>query len=442
MKAVPKKILHFFTIEFSECDHLNYSADDMRRIRMVNTISLIGAVNVVFYAVFFAFLNTALCLNAMPYFILETGLTFGVILINKQRHFTLAKTSIALLFPVFLAINTQVVFGKDTNTEIFILMFSLIPLFLWSFKEKIYLILITIFNLIIYIFIEFVPSITEPKVPIPIEYIEVIKNTHFFAVFLGIAFAIAVFQKFSSEKEEQLLKQAIEIKKSQEHRDLIYSIIAHDLRSPFNGLMGLSDILIKQYDDFDDEKKRNLLEAINTSSSTLNSLLENLLDWSKMQSGNMNINFENLNLKLHVAEVNYLLDNILKCKGLNPLIDIDDTLVVFADANMISTVIRNILTNAIKFTPEGGLLKINAKPYNGIIEICISDSGVGIPHSKIAELLSNNSRYSRLGTNNEKGSGLGLKICRDFVEANGGRMWIESQENKGSSFYFTLNAGV
>jgi len=440
MKNIISILSRFFQIELSENEINTLSSGEIRRIKMVNTISLIGILNLSFYGILYCFIDASTYFVAIAFYFSCAILTFGILLLNKQRLFNLAKILLILIFPLYLAINSTLLFGKAANSQVYILLFALIPLFVYSFKQKSYLIGFIGLNLIIYCSIEFFPAFTEPIYKLPSNYTEFLRSLNVFIAFMGAFIAILFFKKFSNQIEEQLIKQSVELKKSQEHRDLVYSIIAHDLRSPFSGLMGISELLVTKFDALDKEKTKNYLVAMNQSATNLNNLLVNLLDWSKMQSGNLKTNFQPFRLKQPIDEVIYLLNDLTEGKRLTIFNEIDSESIVVADLYMVSTIARNLLTNAIKFTPQGGSIALKSKWMGNFIEISIADSGIGIPENIIGSLFSSHSNYNVTGTNNEKGSGLGLKICNDFVTAHGGKIWVESEANKGSCFYFTLPA--
>gem|GEM_PF-3596512 len=438
MKKIISKLSKLFQIELSESEINSLPSDEIRRIKMVNTISLIGILSLSFYGILYCFIDASTYFVAISFYFTSAILTFGILQLNKQRHFNLAKTLLILIFPLYIAIDSTLFFGKVANSQVYILLFALIPLFVYSYKQKSYLIGFIGLNLIIYCSIEFFPTFTEPIYKLPSNYTDFFRSMNVFIAFMGAFIAILFFKKFSNQIEEQLIKQSDELKKSQVHRDLVYSIIAHDLRSPFNGLMGISELLVSKIDSLEKEKTKNYLVAMNNSANNLNSLLVNLLDWTKMQSGNLKTNFQPFQLKETIDEVIILLNDLMEGKKLKLTNEIIAESIVFADLYMVSTIARNLLTNAIKFTSQGGTIVLKSKVTGSFIEISVADSGIGIPENIIDNLFNSNSNYNANGTNNEKGSGLGLKICSDFVIAHGGNIWVESQANEGSCFYFTL----
>ena len=218
-------------------------------------------------------------------------------------------------------------------------------------------------------------------------------------------------------------------------KDKLFSIIAHDLRSPFSSILGFSELLIKNTDP---EKTKQFSELIHLSAKSAFELLETLLTWARLQSGNITSQPEQLQLFPIVDGIMDLLRNQAELKSISIINAIDHGVSIFADANMINTVIRNLLTNAIKYTGKNGEVSISGKRMHDIIEITVSDNGIGISQENLDKLFKIEHKVSSPGTNNEQGTGLGLILCKEFIEQNGGKIWVESELGKGSRFRFTL----
>ena len=205
-------------------------------------------------------------------------------------------------------------------------------------------------------------------------------------------------------------------------KDKFFSIIAHDLISPFNIILGFSNTLKKEGRDLDIDSILKYAEVINTSAQNTYRLLENLLDWARMQQGG--ITFEpgaclfNGLLKPEMENLKYTADQ----KNITLRNDTKEEIIITADEKMISTVLRNLISNAIKFTPNGGTIHIDAIRMTGQVEISISDTGIGMTPETIENLFRIETSFTTRGTGNEKGSGLGLLLCKEFVEKHGGRI--------------------
>jgi PAS domain S-box-containing protein len=233
-------------------------------------------------------------------------------------------------------------------------------------------------------------------------------------------------------KNEQLLKLNAE-------KDKFFSIIAHDLRGPFSGFLGLTQILAEGLHSLTIDQIQVFSVEMNNSASKLYHLLENLLHWSRMQQGLVPFVPKEMELS---SIVNVCIDIVLesaKNKGIEITSDIPNKTEVFADENMLQTIIRNLVSNAVKFTPKGGFIKISAKATGDKdIEISINDTGIGMDQTLVDNLFRLDVQTSRKGTEGEPSTGLGLLLCLEFIEKQGGKIRVESTEGVGSTFYFTV----
>ena len=241
-------------------------------------------------------------------------------------------------------------------------------------------------------------------------------------------------------KDEILKHKATtnELKASNKTKDKFLSIIAHDIINPLGVIVGFSDLLVDNENDFDEDDKSSFIKTINITSKGLTSLISNLLQWSRIQNKSIDPKSKVIPLKNTVIKSVSLFKGNIKEKELNLVLNIDDATSVFADANMLSTILRNLLSNAIKFTPSKGQIKIESKQIKDGVQIKISDNGVGIPKENLDKLFNPDETISTKGTNNESGTGLGLALVYEFVNINGGKIWVTSKLKKGTSFYFTL----
>jgi len=221
-------------------------------------------------------------------------------------------------------------------------------------------------------------------------------------------------------------------------KDKLFSIIGHDLKGPLNNILGFSELIDQGYDSFSSEDIRKYNKLIFESSQTLAKLLDNLLTWSRSQRNKIEVKKETFPVFAVVQNSLNLLENNALKKNVSVKNKVPQELVVYADSEMISTVIRNLLSNAIKFTkPEGEIIATAQRNEKETI-IEISDNGVGISPDKINNLFEPDQSLNSLGTEGEKGTGLGLIICKDFLEKNNGKIWAESELGKGSTFKISL----
>lgn len=248
-------------------------------------------------------------------------------------------------------------------------------------------------------------------------------------------------EKIVEERTSELVGANIELKELNNTKNKLFSIIAHDLKNPINVLIGFSDLLKNSFQKIEDDRKLKYIERIADSSNNIYHQLEQLLNWAMVQSNNLNHNPKNSDISIIITDVLALISNMAVDKGIEISTTIDLSHMAYADTEMIATVIRNLTTNALKFTPKGGKVTISAREIENMIEVSISDSGVGITTEQCAKLFAVNENKSTHGTNNEKGTGLGLVICKEFVVKNGGTISVKSQQGEGSCFTFTVPAG-
>ncbi len=247
---------------------------------------------------------------------------------------------------------------------------------------------------------------------------------------------MAVFIDISELKEiEANLKESeAKLSKTNKEKDKFFTIIAHDLKSPFNGMLGLLEILATEYNDYEDEQRLKMIKSSYKAAQKAFSLLSDLLEWARLQNNQIEIKSETVNLFNIVNEIIEMNMNNALAKGISINNDIASNVQVDLNLNSIRTVVRNIFINAIKFTQDGGRIKFNLKQMNDAIELSIKDTGVGMSNETIGKLFKLDENVTMPGTNNEKGTGLGLLICNEIVVRNNWEMDVESQLGKGSTF--------
>lgn len=238
--------------------------------------------------------------------------------------------------------------------------------------------------------------------------------------------------------EFQLQKYAEELQEMNATKDKFLSIIAHDLKTPFNSILGLSEILKSEFKNLDSESIEQYISLIYSTSKNTYRLLENLLDWARMQQGKMPFNPRPLILRELVADIFEILNDGALKKQISLVNDIDEKIIIHADINMIKTVIRNLISNSIKFTHLNGRIEVSAIVKDKFIQVSVNDNGTGIPKADINKLFRIETSYSRHGTENEAGNGLGLILCEEFISKHEGKIWVESEVGIGSEFKFLL----
>ena len=220
-------------------------------------------------------------------------------------------------------------------------------------------------------------------------------------------------------------------------KDKLFSIIAHDLKNPINNLLGFSKLMIDRYDTLDDSKLKNMLSIIYSSGKNIFDLMMNLLQWARNQLGNITVIPEKINLFDMVTCMKDVVENMLTMKNIVLNIEIPPELEITTDKNILDTILRNLITNSIKYT-ENGSITISAKINNSKVDINIKDTGIGMSPEQIVKIFLLDPKKSVPGTQGEKGTGLGLIICKDFLDKLNSELYIESEEGKGSTFTFSL----
>jgi len=232
--------------------------------------------------------------------------------------------------------------------------------------------------------------------------------------------------------------QARELSQANALKDKMFSVISHDLRSPVSSIKLALDFISKGLVKPTDELFNVTINDLVKTTDEAYILLENLLGWAKSQSNILNVFPESLDLKPLASNIAGLLKLTSENKKIRIENNIPEGITVFADIQMIQSVLRNLLSNALKFTPENGSVEMSAVEMNTEVKVSIKDSGVGISESNLKRIFDQDQPLKTTGTNKESGSGLGLILCKDFVENTGGRIWVESEEGKGSTFIFTI----
>lgn len=294
----------------------------------------------------------------------------------------------------------------------------------------------------------------NPKLKdVPVIFISALNDTNDIVKALNSGGVDYITKPFQAEEVKarvathlQLYRQKIELQEQSSklqqlniEKDKFFSIIAHDLRGPIGGLMSLSELMADETEEFTPEEKKEMMLALNRSSVSVFSLLENLLEWARMQQGLISFHPEPIKLLPIIYESIIIVQEITKSKGIEIINESSATLEVHADKNMLQAILRNLVSNAIKFTPRGGKITVSASVTgNDAVEISVKDSGIGMSPAIRDNLFRLDVETNRKGTEDEPSSGLGLILVKEFVEKHGGKIRIESTEGQGSNFKFTI----
>lgn len=233
------------------------------------------------------------------------------------------------------------------------------------------------------------------------------------------------------EKNEELM--ALNLQK-----DRLFSIISHDLRSPFNAFLGITGIMADNNNNYTSDDFRRLAGMLNKSARNFYQLLENLLQWSQLKQNKLVLNTRELILYEIASHCIETLQDVFSAKQITIINNIPRKITVLADEVMLKSIFMNLLTNALKFTRRNGQIILNTRSHKNEIEISVRDTGIGMSEELREKIFQNDVVLARPGTEGEPSTGLGLVICKEFIEKNRGHLWVESQENKGTTFYFTL----
>jgi signal transduction histidine kinase len=241
-----------------------------------------------------------------------------------------------------------------------------------------------------------------------------------------------------ADKHWQISRSEKQLKETNATKDKFFSIIAHDLKNPLGAFRDITGLLVNEYDDFTTEDRVEFIVLMNQSAKQLFELLENLLDWSRSQTGKIDFNPQEIDISILIKNNIDLLSGIAERKNIELAMESENETNANVDINMVSTVIRNLTSNAIKFTPKDGKIILSSEISEDEIKVSIRDNGIGISEDDINKLFRIDVPHTTVGTADEKGTGIGLILCKEFIEKNGGKIWVESKKDNGSAFYFTV----
>ena len=372
--------------------------------------------------------------------------------LSSKNLYLISRLSFSYILFVFFPLYWFIDGGTHGGFQYFTMFFLVIMLTTMPGNKTVFIVL---FYLIIISLIGIEFYYPELAIVCPTRnerYIDIIISntlTYFFIIVV-----LNVFIKLYKKNNRKIIKQKEELEAIREElrkanaellemnktKDKFFSIIAHDLKNPFNSLLGFSQLLIENHRQFNEKERESIIKTINKSAQGAFTLLKNLLTWSQSQSGKIEYLPEEINLKELVTNVIFEIGVTAKIKDVNIVEYVNDDLTVFADKNMITIVLINLISNAIKFTQREGTIVIKAKKQanSSYVELSVEDNGIGIEKEKIDALFRIDENISTLGTERETGTGLGLILCKEFIEKHQCKIWVESEINKGSKFVFTI----
>ena len=245
-------------------------------------------------------------------------------------------------------------------------------------------------------------------------------------------------QQDLQQKNMALAEKNAQLQAANASKDRFFSIIAHDLRAPFIGLLSLTQAIAQEFESYPKKHLKSLLVNLSKTAETFYTLLENLLTWSRSQLGVIEFQPHILNIRESILRNLRIFESAAQEKGVRLIMSIEEPIPIYADEKMLDTVFRNLFSNALKFTHPGGTVTIAAAQDGQRATVTISDTGIGIGSAHLPKLFQIDTHYKREGTANEQGTGLGLILCKEFIEKNGGTIGVESEVGKGSTFTCTL----
>lgn len=243
----------------------------------------------------------------------------------------------------------------------------------------------------------------------------------------------------SKKNSDQQLKQfSEELQELNASKDKFFSVIAHDLKSPFQGLIGLSRLIVEEYSDLSEEELKSFVQALNESAESTYSLIENLLEWARLQTGRIKFNPASVDIYNIIEEIKMLLYQTADLKKIKIINKVLPATLIWGDKYMLGSLIQNLISNSVKFTNRFGEIVVNSVIKDKMIEVSIADNGIGIDINDIDKLFRIDATFSTRGTEQEKGTGLGLILCKEIVNRHGGEIRIESEKDKGTKVIFSL----
>ena len=378
------------------------------------------------------------------------SIALGVSVYMHKRYAMPRKNGINIIFYVFLLLIviagvSIVTFDQLVTaaiTPLIVLCIALAVVFVLKPQQALFLFLVT------FILFFFAVSITQDNPEILLS----IRVNGLTICFLGFLLSWIIWrnvnenhkQKIIIEQQskdlearnKQLTDQSAKLEIAISSRDRFMSVISHDLKSPFNSLLGFSEILIEEWEDLADEEKLQIVRLIKETSETTYQMLLNLLDWSRLHKERLMVQPKYLVIKELTENVLSQLYAQSSLKGIQIVLNIEEGLTVRVDEHMITSVVRNLLSNAIKFSSKDTVVKIDARMEQDNMFFCVEDSGVGLSEKLAASIFTEQVTTNDSG--HETGTGLGLKLCSEFVQAHHGRIWVDSEPGKGARFCFTI----
>jgi two-component system, sensor histidine kinase and response regulator len=407
---------------------------EKRRIRILNRVIFLALIVKVIFLFSYATRQSPVWAAVQLIFIVSY---ISALYLNKSARYLFAKLLFTIVLSFDISINA-IIIGPDAFT-VYYLLGNFIFVFI-LFEKKIHFIFLSAFIFSCFILVKVAHQYIEPVLPLNTFYYFFDSTVMFGCIYLGMTFFTDQYRQYQSEielKNLELQHQKLELEKLNQTKNKLFSIIGHDLRGPVGGLQSVVTLL-KDNIITEDEFK-SLTDQLKVSVDRVYEVQNNLLQWAHSQMEGISTKLTSVDLRKTVENIKELFSESLHTKKLLIQNNIDPALKVSADINQLNIILRNILSNAIKFSHPETIIECHAVVIdNDTVQISVRDHGVGIDVLEVQDILHPKFYKSRKGTNNEKGTGLGLIICKEFVENQGGKLWIDSEKGKGTTVNFTI----
>jgi signal transduction histidine kinase len=404
------------------------------------------------YALFYTIISASVLLPIIITVSVFLLLDIVIYIEYRKKWYKLAKYSIMNLLSSTIFVIVFIFMGPAPGVHYFFLVFAVLPILLFSYKNIYSWLAYAIISIALFIWAEIYLQVSLQPTDLPESILIPFKIATIVITMGIICFALWIYYRSSLMNEEELNKQAstleeqlVALEEQQEllrnanaTKDKFSSIIAHDLKNPISSIVGFTELLSSKIEDLEPEKVRKYLEMILISSRSLDELIKSLVQWSRSQARSIQIQRESFSLNQLFIQNIELQKLTADQKGLKLSSTCPEDLTIIADYNMIDTAIRNLLSNALKFTHKGGSVKLSASQKNGITIIQVSDTGIGMYEDTQLKLFRIDQSISTDGTKGEKGTGLGLVIAKEFVLKHQGEIRVDSKKDQGTTFMITL----
>lgn len=456
---------------------------EKRKIRFLNVLYIIAIINNNSYLISYSLVDFDLLLPLIISAGLFNIMFFGGLILTKFNHIELSKHVIAIASPGTVTVAIFGYIGTSINLHFYYLLFAVMPLVLWDLRQVKQVLFYFILNSALFAYSYSFFDSSNPQIIYPSDYVKFQSLIAIFGTQISIMAALWINLTHVHFNEKQLQEQSENLAASLDEvrhkkkmlrkqadeldelnlelisrnnklnelnatKDKFFAIIAHDLRNPLGNFRQVTKLLSDSFQEFSEEEKIEFLQLLKESSKEIYDLLENLLLWANSQRGIIRYTPKEVNLSDIATEVSSLLKLSAENKFIKIESKISDNINLFIDTNMIRTIFRNLISNAIKFSPIGYVIQIgivkdkelyfNNDIPNDMIVVYVKDQGIGMSDNTIDKLFKIEENVIFQGTAGEQGTGLGLIICKEFIEQHGGKIWAESVIDNGSTFYFSL----